>query len=93
VKKLYIRHLIFIVAVLIGASLVAQPANDPCTGAQTITPNGSCVSGTTVGATDNFGGTVGCQSGSPNNHPEVWYRFVSTGTSYLGTVTGSTTIA
>ncbi len=70
-------------------NIFSQPANNTCATAQSVTPNGSCVSGTTVNATDTWSGTVGCQSGSPNNHPEVWYSFVSTGTSYAGTVTGS----
>jgi gliding motility-associated-like protein len=70
----------------------SQPANDNCNGAQLITPNGSCNNGTTVNATDGWTGTVGCQSG--NNHPEVWYTFVATGTSLsvnitAGTITGN----
>ena len=36
------------------------------------------MNGTTVGAADNWQGSVGCQGGG--NHPDVWYRFVSTGT-------------
>lgn len=66
----------------------AQPANDACSGAQPVTPNGSCVAGTTVAATDLWVGTVGCQSG--NNHPEVWYSFVATQPQLDITVTNGT---
>ena len=72
----------------------AQPANDQCSGVQTVTPNGSCVAGTTVAATDNWTGAVGCQSGgNVNSHNDVWYTFVSTGTVYTGTVTASAPFA
>ncbi len=73
---------------LVGGSLIAQPANDLCSAAQSITPDGSCVSGTTVSAADNWTGTVGCQAAA-GTHPEVWYSFVSTGNSYVGTVIAS----
>ncbi len=88
-KTIYIKFLAFTFTLLAFATLVAQPANDACTGAQSITPNGSCVSGTTVSATDGWSSTVGCQSGNPNSHPEVWYTFVATGTTYVGSVTTS----
>src|SRR5678815_3672785 len=59
----------------------SQPANNICTSAQVVTPNGTCVNGTTVGATDTWQGTVGCQNGNNgSNHPEVWYSFIATGT-------------
>jgi len=48
----------------------AQPANNVCSGNIAVTPDGSCTNGTTVAATDNWTGTVGCQAG---NNPEVWY--------------------
>jgi hypothetical protein len=72
--------------------IFSQPANDNCIGAATVTPNGTCYSGTTVGANDSWTGTAGCQSG--NNHPDVWYTFVATGTSLnisitAGTLTGN----
>ena len=69
---------IFIYFSFIAVRAFSQPANDNCTGATTVTPNGTCVNGTTVGAADNWQGSVGCQGGG--NHPDVWYRFVSTGT-------------
>jgi gliding motility-associated-like protein len=72
----------------ISTNAFAQPANDQCSGAQAVTPNGACVAGTTVNATDNWTGVVGCQSGAAGGtHRDVWYSFVSTGTMYTGTVT------
>src|SRR5437667_7018197 len=65
----------------------AQPANDICNNAQIVTPNGTCIAGTTIGANDNWTGTVGCQSGG--THPEVWYTFVSTGSQAQFTITAS----
>src|SRR6185369_15070581 len=69
-------------------SKILVPANDDCANAQVVTPNGTCYSGTTVGANDNWQGTVGCQSG--NNHPDVWYSFVATGSSLAVNVTAGT---
>jgi hypothetical protein len=65
----------------------AQPANDACSGAVTQTPDGTCVGGTTVSATDSWAGLVGCQNG---NHNDVWYTFVATGTECSITVTNGT---
>src|SRR5215208_1649490 len=70
-------------------------AGDDCSSAQAVTPDGTCYSGTTVGATDGQAGLVGCQSGNPNSsHPDVWYTFVATGSSLsvkltAGTLTGN----
>ncbi len=69
----------------------AQPANNTCLTAQSITPNGTCVSGTTVAATDTWNNVVGCQNGNNgSNHPDVWYTFVSTGTQAVFTNTAGT---
>jgi gliding motility-associated-like protein len=68
----------------------AQPANNTCPGAINVTPNGTCVSGTTVGATDNTSGKWGCQSGGvASSNVEVWYSFTSTGTTAQFSVTAS----
>lgn len=89
--KLRLALIIFLSS-LTMVSIFAQPANDLCTGAITVTPDGTCVNGTTVGANDNLGGAVGCQSGgSANSHEDVWYSFTSTGTTLTGTVTASGT--
>jgi gliding motility-associated-like protein len=62
------------------------PANDVCSGAQVVTPNGSCNPGTTVGSADNWLGSVGCAG----NNPEVWYSFTATGSQLAFTVTPGT---
>ena len=72
--------------------LSAQPSNNNCGSAITVIPDGTCYNGTTVGASDNWVGTVGCQSG--NNHPDVWYSFIATGSTLdvnviAGTLTGN----
>ncbi|HHZ64711.1 MAG TPA: PKD domain-containing protein [Flavobacteriales bacterium] len=72
-------------------SAYAQPANNICSGNIAVTPDGSCTAGTTVLATDNWIGTVGCQAG---NNPEVWYSFVADSTVLgievtAGTMTGN----
>ncbi|OFY85709.1 MAG: hypothetical protein A3F72_12220 [Bacteroidetes bacterium RIFCSPLOWO2_12_FULL_35_15] len=82
---------IILINCLIFLSIIkafAQPANDGCAGAQSVTPDGTCVAGTTVDATDGWTGSVGCQSGA--SHPEVWYSFVSTGTQASFTITNGT---
>src|SRR5690606_3996929 len=81
-------------AFLLSCSLVwAQPANDLCSNAQSVTPNGTCVNGRTSGgggASDNVSGAVGCESGNVNRHYDVWYSFVATGTSLSLSVTPGT---
>ena len=74
---------------LLNDRILAQPANDQCSNAQTIVPNGSCYAGTNVNADDNWQGTVGCQAGN-SPHPDVWYTFVATGTSLAVSVTAGT---
>ncbi len=83
------KKLLTILFLLISFSVFSQPANDICSGAQSVTPDGSCVGGTTVAAGDNWTGTVGCQSG---NNIEVWYSFVATNTQLDITVTNGTMI-
>lgn len=73
---------------LLSISVFAQaPANDVCSGATVVTPNGTCYGGTTTNAGDHWIGTVGCQSA---NHVEVWYNFVATGTSLAINITNGT---
>jgi hypothetical protein len=82
------KNLFVLVLCAISAFGIAQaPANDACGGAITSAQNGSCQGGTTAGATDNWVGTVGCQTG---NNAEVWYSFVATGTQAQFTVTAGT---
>jgi hypothetical protein len=83
-----LKTLYTLLPLLLLASVVfSQPGNDNCTTATTITPNGTCFSGSTVGANDSWQGSVGCQGGG--NHPDVWYTFVSTGAVAQFNVTAS----
>ena len=80
--------LIILVNIFSLSALLAQPANDLCAGATVVTPDGTCVPGTTVAAADNIAGFNGCQSGgSVNSHNDVWYQFTSTGTEFFATIT------
>ena len=81
-------YLLLLILLLGFGTLVAQPANDDCSTAQTIAVNGTCYNGTTVGADDSWQGILDCQSG--NNHRDVWYRFVATGTTLAVNVTPGT---
>lgn len=82
---------ILIVGVSMSCFSFAQPANDNCSGAQAITPDGSCQTGTLVGANDSWSGEVGCATaGGPNSHLDVWYSFVATGGVFDITATGIT---
>src|SRR5262245_33068837 len=75
---------IFILAFFIVAACHAQPANNNCVNAVTITVDGGCVSGTTQNATFQGGEVTtsgGCAStgGGCTLEQSVWYRF-NTGT-------------
>lgn len=87
--KNYLQIILLVITLLVFSvqSAFAQPANNTCSGAQSVTPDGSCVAGTTVAATDLWVGTVGCQAG---NNPEVWYSFVATDTELDIAVTAGT---
>lgn len=64
------------------------PPNDNCAGAQSVTPNGSCQTGSLVGANDSWSGAVGCAtSGTAEEHLDVWYSFVATGGEFSITAT------
>ncbi|MFT7613148.1 MAG: hypothetical protein ACI9J3_002118, partial [Parvicellaceae bacterium] len=70
----------------------AQPPNDACLGALSVTPDGTCYGPglpetTTTGASDLWIGTLGCQSGNNN---EVWFTFVATNTQLDVSLTGGT---
>jgi hypothetical protein len=75
------RNLLTILLLVVSTMVFAQPANDNCGGATSITPDGTCQNGTNVSANDNWAGEVGCATvGGPNAHLDVWYSFVATGT-------------
>ncbi len=89
VKNTIMNKLILLFfTILVSLNTYAQPANNTCSGAVSVTPDGTCYAGTTTAATDNWTGTVGCQSG--NGHPDVWYTFVATGNTLDITVTNGT---
>ncbi len=70
---------LIVFALLVTAHAFAQPPNNVCSGALATTANGTCYGPglpqtTTVGATDNWIGTVGCAG----NNNDVWFSFVAT---------------
>ncbi len=87
--------LCFFVSLLLCLYVAAQPANDACSGAITISNlNNFCSAnggGTTVGATDDLatGGyaAAGCWGGGAIN--DVWYKFVATATDVTITINGN----
>jgi hypothetical protein len=89
-KWLTYKWIIWAILVCSCMGVVAQPANDICSNAQTVTPNGTCVNGTVVNANDNLVSIAGCQSGGNNNsHLDVWYTFTATGSQFTATTTTS----
>ena len=88
------KNIISLIIIFTSYNCCAQPANDDCLNATPVVPDGTCLLGeTTVGANDTWSGAVGCQGGNPNDHQEVWYSFVATGTQadITATATGSWT--
>lgn len=89
-----IKYLFFGFGFLISVKGFCQPANDNCPGT-TSPQDGTCIGGTTVGATDSWGGgPIGCTGGTA---PDVWYTFTATGTQAdlvvtNGTMTGNVEI-
>lgn len=73
------------------SDLGLSPSNDDCTGAQSVTPDGSCQNGTNVGANDSWTGEAGCATaGAPEEHLDVWYSFVATGGEFTIDATAGT---
>lgn len=70
---------------LSALQVVAQPANDNCFGAMSLSPSSSCtpVSGTVANATQSLPGCAGSAD------DDVWYSFVATQTSLGVQVTGA----
>ncbi|MBU2018954.1 MAG: hypothetical protein KJ941_04845, partial [Bacteroidetes bacterium] len=83
----FVKNLIAFCFILTCSTVFAQPSNDNCGGAISLSPSNSCVpiSGTTAGATQTQPGTIG----SAND--DVWYSFVANGPSLSVQVTGSST--
>lgn len=74
------------------AAAFAQPANDACAGAIVIAQDSTCTAGTLVSATDNIASCVGCQGPNCNNHRDVWYTFIASGTAYQYSITNGTLV-
>lgn len=91
-KKFYTLFL----CVLITVFSYGQSANDACAGAPLVLDNGSCNAGSIIAPdADNLTGEAGCATpGGPNDHKDVWYRFVATngGVNYSITATGASSL-
>ncbi|MDQ3016473.1 MAG: hypothetical protein M3R25_07130, partial [Bacteroidota bacterium] len=74
-----IRLILLCICVVSTLYCIAQPANNPCSGAIVISQlNGTCVTGNdNTGANEDIGPSA-CTAGSNNN---VWFRFVAQGPS------------
>ena len=73
------KILVFVLGSFFIQNAKSQPPNDVCSGAFSITADGTCYGPglpqtTTVGAGDHWVGTVGCAG----NNDEVWFSFVAT---------------
>ncbi len=89
-KKNLFRNLVIAVFTILSFVSIAQPVNDLCAGATPLTLGNPCVNGTVVGANDNITSTAGCQAGGGvNQHLDVWYSFVATGSQFDATFTSS----
>jgi PKD repeat protein len=89
------KNVFLVAGLLLSIIGWSQPANDNCTGSTVVPQDGTCVTSTTVAATDSWSGAVGCQSG--DGHEDVWFTFVATGTQAdlivtNGTMTGNVEI-
>ncbi|MCE3280729.1 MAG: large protein, partial [Bacteroidetes bacterium] len=63
-----------------------SPSNDNCQCPIPLPTDGSCVNGTTLNATNQWGSLVGCQSAASN--VEVWYSFTATQTGMTFNLSG-----
>ena len=83
------RNVIFVFFIIISYQFAAyaQPSNDQCSNAITLTPNATCTytAGTSNGATDN-NETGDCTNGTKK---AVWFQFVASQTTATVTVDGS----
>ncbi len=73
-------RLVFILTIVVFSTglttAYAQPANDNCAGAVTLTPGTTNASGTVWNATASAGIPVDCATGTPDD--DVWYTFTAT---------------
>lgn len=82
---------LFLTLLFVGllGSLAAQPANDNCASAVTLTPGASCVTtaGTTVAATQSIA-AISCAGFTATTALDVWYQFTATAANLNVTVVG-----
>ncbi|NTW31629.1 MAG: T9SS type A sorting domain-containing protein [Bacteroidetes bacterium] len=88
-KKFYV---LILLALLCTVSVsYAQPANDNCSGAITLTQTTTCsaINGTTVGASQSIAAII-CNGTTGTADDDVWYKFVAVSTNPTIKVVGST---
>lgn len=86
----FLWHIILMCFFLPAPYIYAQPANDNCAAAITLTPSASCVAtaGTTVNATQSVAASL-CSGYTGTADDDVWYRFVATATSHTVSMTST----
>lgn len=77
------RKITLILAALFPILLAAQPANDNCANATTLTVGGSLICGQTTNAATTEGGEYCASSGGGITPRTVWYRFTATSTTMV----------
>ncbi|MEI6489442.1 MAG: T9SS type A sorting domain-containing protein [Bacteroidota bacterium] len=84
------KILLIIITIVTNVSLIAQPANDNCAGAISLTVNTTCtpVTGDVSGASQSLPANTTCSTASSAND-DVWYWFVATNQFMNVTVVGS----
>ncbi len=93
-KKLFTlnpKYSIIAILLLLGFQSWAQPANNECSAAQTLTVGATCVpvAGTNVAATQSIA-SITCGGFTSTSALDVWYQFVATATAINVTVVGGT---
>lgn len=79
------KKLVLVFSVIAGG-LCAQPANNNCANAITLTVDAPCTAGTNAGANTEIGETAaGCWASAANN--TVWYRFTTSTAGYYAAST------
>lgn len=76
------KKLLLFLFLIISVNVFAQPANDNCRDATTLTVNGSLLCGTTNGATSQTGEYC-AGSGAGISPRTIWYRFTATNTTHI----------
>ena len=82
----YVRFLLLLWGIILSASALAQPANDECAGAISLTSGTSCsnIKYNLQSATPSAGLPAGCESGG--THYDVWFSFTAVSTTHTVTI-------